>query len=155
MIDQNQPYNGENINPAETAAPIGQETVGSPIASAVPPVEITPDVPSVSSVIVPQNGAEVPKWFYFIFGITLIVFLVVTTLLVLQITKKEAPSANIAPTTILQITPSVTINAVSPTVAQTTESAADDIASIEADLKTIDLTVLDTSLNEVDKEASF
>lgn len=147
VIDQNQPY-GENINTPATAAPIEPGVTDSQVAP-------EQNIPSTSSVVVPQNGGEVPKWFYFIFGATLIVFLVVTTLLVLQVTRKETLPANIVPTTIPQITSNAGNPTVSPTAIQTTESTSDDIASIEADLKTTDLTVLDTSLNEVEKEASF
>lgn len=133
------PY-GENIKvPLQSVNPSAGQDATLPIE---------PNV-SAPTVVLPGNGGIVPKWFYFIFGITIIVFLLVTALLVLQITQKT-PNPAVIPTIVPTKAAS---NNILPTVTQTaTDSGTDDIASIDADLKSAELVVLDKGLDGVEKQ---
>lgn len=134
MIDQ-------NTQPLENAGPL------------------QPESPSVPSVIISQNNPNVPKWFYFIFGLTVIVFFLVTTLIILQlIQKKESPSqsASVPAPASPEAQPSPTL-----TFMEATDSAvfrlrevarSDELSSIEADLKNTDLNILEQSLMIVDNQ---
>lgn len=119
-----------------------------------------PVVPTPPTVILPSNNGSVPRWFYFIFGITLIVFFLVTTFLVMQLTQKQQ-TANIE--TIPTIMPRVTQNAVispklTPIVSDAAElnmstmESSDEVASIENDLENTDLMVLDKGIEASDRE---
>ena len=124
--------------------------------SPVPP----PIVPTPPTVILPSINSSVPKWFYFIFGITIIVFFLVTTLFVMQLTQKQQISnIEAVPTVIPRVIQSVVISPVlSPAASDAailklnTMDISDEINSIEADLKNTDLTVLDKGIEESDRE---
>lgn len=137
MIDQ-------NTQPLDNTSTIQQNLSSSP-----------------TSVIIPQNDPGVPKWFYFIFGLTVIVFFFVTTLIILQLIKRE-PGPEVAQPVSVSVTPSTgMLPTPTLTVMVATDSAitklnevgsSDEISSIEADLKATDLTVLDQSLMIVDNQ---
>ncbi len=110
------------------------------------------------TVIIPRNNGSVPRWFYFIFGITIIIFFLVTTLLVMQLTQKQqSPKIEAVPTAIPNINQGVILT---PTLSPAASDAAilklntmgssDEIVSIEADLKNTDMTVLDNLIEAVD-----
>ena len=133
----------------DPTAPVSPPTVPEPI-------EVQP--PISPTVIIPGNNGSVPRWFYFIFGITIIIFFLVTTLLVIQLTQKQQ-SANIeaVPTIMPKVTQSVIISPVlSPAATDAailqlnTMESSDEITSIEADLKNTDLTVLDKGIEAID-----
>lgn len=151
-MDQDKPYEENNIPPVETN-PVPPPTPASRVEPAVPPTEPT--------VVVPANGGAIPKWFYFIFGLTAVAFFLVTGLIVLQLTQKQPGISNLGPT----VAPKVTGTLPTPTLSSTgaTDSAvaklddvkgADDLVSIDADLKNTDLTVIDQRANEVDAAAN-
>ena len=149
MIDLN------NINQQNETANI------DPVTSPILPTQPEPtEVQSANSptVIIPRNNGSVPRWFYFIFGITIIIFFLVTTLLVMQLTQKQqSPKIEAVPTAIPNINQGVILT---PTLSPTASDAAilklntmgssDEIVSIEADLKNTDLTVLDNLIEAVD-----
>lgn len=170
MTDQNIATNGNNTLPAQP--------VGETILPVEPSISASSDVPSVPPGIIPQatdinippsptmviasgNNGGVPKWFYFIFGITVIVFFLVTALLILQFTQKQKADIGTAPTVTPKVpTVSIPISNITPVVSAADSAAvkfndvgkSDDTTSIEADLKNTDLMVLDQSLNEVDTQ---
>ena len=176
MIDQNKPYEENTSLPASPpASPNRGESQGGPTS---PVGEISPTVdplanrekvestvpPPTSTVVVPAGSSEVPKWFYFLFGITIIVFFLVTTLLVLQLTQKQVGNLESVPTVVPKVTSTSSLP--TPTIIATnlaTDSAVtklndsgntDDITSIEMDLKGTDLAVLDQSISEVDVQVN-
>ncbi len=151
MIDQsnlNQPNEFVNTTPVSTPS------------VSTPPEPINVQPPASPTVILPSNNGSVPKWFYFIFGITLIVFFLVTTFLVMQLTQKQQTlNIETVPTTIPRVTQSAVISPVLSPVASNaavmnldTLDSSDEIASIENDLKNTDLTDLDKGIEASDRE---
>lgn len=132
MIDQNNP-----TIPSETVQP-----------------EAAANVEPTSSVVVPTSGAVVPKWFYFIFGATVIAFFVVTTLLIAHLTQRSPSSVEVVPT----ITPKITSPSPTPQASDSAVSklnqlgSSDEVAAIEFDLKNTDLGPLDQAVNVVDSQ---
>lgn len=148
MIDQ------ANLNQQNEFA--NTSPVPPPIVPTPPePIEVQP--PISPTVIIPRNNGSVPRWFYFIFGITIIIFFLVTTLLVMQLSQKQQ-SANMAvPTIMPKVTQNIVISPVlSPAASDAailqlnTMESSDEITSIEADLKNTDLTILDKGLEVID-----
>lgn len=155
MIDQNIPQPDAFVNnlPDIPVDPL----IAYPAVGSVPPTS-----PSVPTVVVPGNGGGVPKWFYFIFGITVIVFFLVTALLVMQFTQKPSTVLDVVPTTVPKIslkselpTPTLTsVNSATDSALTKLEElgTTDEIASIETDLKNTDLSSLDQGWEVLDKE---
>ena len=145
MVDQN---SHENQNPA---VPFEQPPVPDLTAE-------TPQVATVPNVVLSSSEGGVPKWFYFIFGLTLIVFFAVTTLIVLSFTQKKSNSPAAVPTTIPTtvqevVIPSITPIPEDPIISKFNEqSTSDEVSDIEADLSNTDLVELDNSLNELDSQ---
>lgn len=145
MVDQNNPYNQKPEVPAGQSGGVG----------AVPPE--TPQVATIPTVVVSGPKSGVPKWFYLIFAITLIVFFAVTTLIVLSLTQKKSTSPVAVPTTIPTSVQEVTLSPTStpedPIISKFNEqSSSDELSDIETDLKNTDLGELDKSLNELDSQ---
>lgn len=151
-------------------APDGIFTQVTEIPVYEPPVE--PPTEELSTVAVAsQNG--VPKWFYFLFGITLIIFFIVTALLVANYTQKKSifqllgigqgtqtsiptiPSAP-SPVVINEFLPSIT-----PTVPATPAAdlklpgltTTDEVSDLEKDISGTDFTQLDKAISNLDREA--
>lgn len=145
MIDQNLPSQEGNLSAAQPAA--------------VPPVQ-EPVVAPSPTVVVPNNGGGVPKWFYFIFGLTFIVFFLVTTLLVLQLIPKQQANSDILPTKTPQVTSTSKLPSLTPAVSDLAVTklnnlgTEDEVVSIEADLKNTDLLVLDQGLETVEAQVA-
>lgn len=172
MIDQNiQPEGASNlpvqpvgeINPQSDSLVNNQPDIAVDPPVAYPPVgSVPPASPSSPTVVVPGGGGGVPKWFYFIFGITIIVFLVVTALLVMQFTQKPSTAPEVVPTFVPRV--SLKSELPTPTLASVnlaTDSAliklgelgmTDEVASIETDLENTDLSSLDQGWEMLDKE---
>lgn len=163
MDTQNKPYN--------QTVPL-QQSPAQPIPTPFsPPVPIPPSTPAASppppvtpTVVLPQNGNGVPKWFYFIFGITLLVFFIITTLLVWQLTQK--PSAQeTAPISTPRITDRIT--PVSPTRearGSATDAAilklnrlknSDEVSDIEADIEATEFSSIDEEMSFFDDKTNF
>lgn len=151
MIDQAN-LNQQNKFASPSPVPPPVVPIPSEPLSAQPPISPT--------VILPSISGSVPKWFYFIFGITIIVFFLVTTFLVMQLTQKQQ-TANIetVPTIMPRVTQNVVISPVlSPAASDAailklnTMESSDEIAVIDNDLKNTDLTVLDKGIEASDRE---
>ncbi|MBI3380244.1 hypothetical protein HY029_05815 [Candidatus Gottesmanbacteria bacterium] len=155
MIDPNKPYEENNM----PVSPVGGSN-SAPQLDPIPPTK--PNIPTNPSVVIPANGGNVPKWFYFVFGLTIIVFFFVTTLIVLQLTQRLPGSGGANPS----VTPKVTGSEIpTPTLTSqiSSDSAvakfnkvgiSDDVASIEADLKNTDLGMIDSEVSKTDTQAS-
>ena len=169
---------GSEVNPVVSSTPevkvvssVSQASsqYSSVVSPSVEPVSgepYTPVVPPENPTVAVSGENSVPKWFYLVFGITLIVFFAVTTLLILSLTGKKQPalpsSANIvSPTTIIRptevILPSPTI------VPQATDSEglnqpdtnnSDEINALENDLNSTNLKALDEDLSAFDTDLS-
>jgi len=142
MVDQNNPFNQKPEVPIE-----------QPLTPTPPPE--TPQVATIPTVVVSEPVSGVPKWFYFIFAITLIVFFAVTTLIVLSITQKKSTSPvavpTIVPTLTGEVAPSVTAKPEDPIISKfNDQGSSDELTDIETDLNNTDLVELDKSLNELD-----
>ncbi len=150
MTDQEKPI---ELNPAVPAAT-------DPMSGSVPPIQPPPqsDVLPSSTVVMPVNGNGIPRWFYFVFGMTVIVFIIVTALLVLQAGQKQKKADLAVPAVIPSVIPTVAVSPILPPAAtgagllNNTLAGSDEIASIEADLKELDFVALDKSLEEADRE---
>lgn len=154
--DINQQQNTILNNQPET--PVAQTPVSTPVESVT---SVQPQIES--SVIIPRTGGGgVPKWFYFVFGITIIVFILVTYLLVMQFTQKPAVVPEVIPTPSSRTSITVEVptpTLISPGIASGSaslkldeSSTNDEISSIEADLGVIDIDSLDKEGDLVDKE---
>ncbi len=168
---------GSEVNPVVSSTPevkvvssVSQASsqYSSVVSPSVEPVSGEPytPVPPENPTVAVSGENSVPKWFYLVFGITLIVFFAVTTLLILSLTGKKQStlpsSANVvSPTTIIRptevILPSPTV------VPQATDSAglnqpdtnnSDDINALENDLNSTNLKVLDEDLSAFDTDMS-
>lgn len=164
MTDQTTEQNKET-------PPVSQysSAVEAPVIAVSPEPYVAPaitgegtGVPDSPTVVVSGSSGGVPKWFYLVFGITLIVFFAVTTLLVLSLTKKQPstlPSDNVAP---IVSSPTEVILPPSPLPPQATDSAGliqsggsnDDIESLENEVNSTDLSALDNDLSTIDNELS-
>lgn len=171
MADQTTEQNNQ-ANAAATQ-PVSQysSAVEPPVIAVSPEPYVAPaiagegtGVPGGPTVVVSGNSGGVPKWFYLVFGITLIVFFAVTTLLVLSLTKKQSStlplsSDNVAP---IVSSPTEVILPPSPLPPQATDSAGliqsggsnDDIESLENEVNSTDLSALDNDLSTIDNELS-
>lgn len=182
MIDQNKPYEESTSLSSQTGLPVQPATsdlaqpgntsslidpsAGNQNYPSVPPV--TAETPPISSgiapeptVVLPGGGAGVPKWFYLIFGITIIAFFIVTTLILLSFTQRPATKTDVIPTVMPQITKTSKLPTPTLVTNLATDSAtlklnnlgnSDEVVSIEADLKNTDLGVLDEGLVTVDNQ---
>ena len=167
MIDQTDPKTQAPVYPDYT----GSDQITSPSAQTDPaqtgfvPSQIPPVVPldQSATVVVSKQGGGVPKWFYFLFGVTLIVFFIVTALLVLNYTQKsqnpprEEINPTVIPTEAIISTPELTKEilptaspaplVISPVVISVPElSKSDEIIDLEKDLNNTDLTQLEKSV---------
>lgn len=125
-----------------------------PVETTVPLMPQDTPPSETPNVIVPNSSSGVPPWFYFIFGITLIVFFLVTTLLVLQITQKQPSSQGTV--SVPQVTsaklPTPTVIA-DPAVSKLNDTGnSDDLVSIETDIKNTDLDSWGKELSAVETE---
>lgn len=150
MTDQEKPIEQNPVNPV-SAYPVQPPTV----------LEPPPDILPQSTVVVPASGFGVPRWFYFVFGATVIIFLVVTGMLVLQSSQKSKENGMGIPPTIIPISsipPITSPSAVVPTTASSTQTetpgTTDEISSIEADINSLDLLLLDQNLEAIDSPNS-
>lgn len=113
-----------------------------------------PEPPAGSTVVVPGGGG-VPKWFYFIFGLTVLIFLIVTALLVMSLGQKNNQPAASAPTSSpTSLVPTKPILA--PTTIPATDAAvlklntlgsSDEIIDLDREIRETDLTTIDQSLS--------
>lgn len=113
-----------------------------------------PEPPAGSTVVVPGSG-KVPKWFYFIFGLTVLIFLIVTALLVVSLGQKNNQPITSVPTS--GPTSSVPTKPVLvPTTIPATDAAvlklnalgsSDEIIDLEREIRETDLTAIDQSLS--------
>lgn len=139
MIDQEKPY---SENPAVTPV--------EPVDSNIPPM--------VPTVVVPSNGGGVPRWFYFVFGITFIIFLLVTGLLVLKTSQKPKQAEPAVPTVMPSVVPtaaalpSLPPDATNAGILDNALESSDEITTIETDLNNLDFAALDLGLEEADRE---
>lgn len=141
----------------QPTVPVDPPVVYPPAGSVLPPASL-----SSPTVIVSGKGGGVPKWFYFVFGITIIVFFLVTALLVMQFTQKPSTVPEAVPASIPKV--SLKSELPTPTLASANSAAdavlrklgelgiTDEVMVIEADLKNTDLSILDQGWNLVDKE---
>lgn len=150
MVD---PYTQNNSGTKVSEQPVGGGDTEIPISSSVP------------SIIIPGNKSDVPKWFYIIFILTLIIFIAVTVLLVLSVVQKSNSPNNPVPT----VSPVATITIVSPTIillpvidatdAGTLKisrvSGSDEIKDIENDIKTTDFSPIEAGLSTLEAESGF
>jgi hypothetical protein len=152
----------ENIEKLFNETDVSQKT--EPVSpTVVPPEEtesIPPIPPSSSQAVVVSRGENIPKLFYLILGVTLVIFLGMTILLYSTLTKKgESNKSSISPTVSVS-TP--TIAAISPTIvsspAAATDSAlikleklgtSDEVGEIEKDLTDTDFSPLEESLKAI------
>ena len=157
MIDQN---TSPDLNQTKIPSPdsyssnisVGEEKISS--------LNPEPPVGSESTVIV--SSGEVPKWFYFIFGIVLIAFLAVTTFLVIILTKKQSLTPEVVPTpTVINTnlsptivpSPTPTTLPIDPAVLQFREQgSSDEVPEIETDIKNTDLSSINESLSALDSQ---
>lgn len=136
---------------------------------AVPP---EPSVPPPPTVVVPADGSGVPKWFYLIFGITLIVFFAVTALLINSLLQKStsspAPAGSSTSTpAIPSVLPSNTSSSQReflPTLTPVSEatdqavfrlrqrSSSDELVDLQSDIDNTDLSSIKESLDVLDRE---
>lgn len=113
----------------------------------------------VPTVVIPQKNG-LPFWFYILFVATLIVFIAMTTLLVLSFAaKKSNPSkTTTVPTQVVNISPSV----IAPSVASVTTldsaetlTSSDKTADILTDLENTNLQIIKDNLDQLDSQLSF
>lgn len=168
MIDQEKPMGQNSVIPVPTGSSEG--AVPPPVPQQAfapsPPLDTTSgefeqEVPPPASVIVPANGGTVPRWFYFVFGLTVILFLVVTGLLVLQLRQKpKETNSGIMPTVVITsvlppiASPSVFLPGATTSAQPETLGSSDEILSIEADINSLDLLLLDKDLEAIDSQNS-
>ena len=132
------------------------------------PVEIVP--PSQPTVAVSGGGESVPKWFYFIFGVTVIAFFLVTTLLVFSLLKKQSSppvSSEVLPSPAPAISPfgvTVTLSpAPNPSAAPASlyldtlkqVRSADTVGEIESDVNETDFAPIQTEISSLDADLDF
>lgn len=152
MIDQNKIYGQTQEETPEQA-----ET-----AQNVPEIPTSQPPPSSPTVIVPPED-KVPKWFYVVFGITLLAFFAGTILLVSTIKKRGAAplQTSLSPspfptvtTTTGEITPSpVSIEATDPVILKlNNQGASDEVADLEADLENTDLSTINQAIIMLDEQ---
>lgn len=148
MTDQEKPIEQNPVNP-----------VSIPSENIPPPLE--PDILPQSTVAVPASGFGVPRWFYFVFGTTVIIFLAVTGMLVFQSSQKSKESGIQIPPTIIPLSgipPITSPSTVIPTTASSTQTetpgTTDEISSIEADINSLDLLLLDQNLEVINSQNS-
>lgn len=170
MADQTNEQNNQ-LNPAGSVSAVSQaNSQYSPVvAPSVEPVQsepYTPVVPPESPTVAVSSGSNVPKWFYLVFGITLIVFFAVTTLLVLSLTSKKQsaspssvnvvqPTAFIRPTEIILPSPTVIPQATdSAGLNQSDTNNSDEINALENDLNSTDMKAIDEDLSVFDTDLS-
>lgn len=155
MVDQNNPNN------QKPEVPTGQTNSGATSLDSPPtppPPPETPQVATIPTVVVSEPESRVPKWFYLIFAITLIVFFAVTTLIVLSFTQNKSTSPTTLPTAFpTQVqeveSPSLTPIPEDPIISKFNEQgSSDELTDIETDLNNTDLGELDKSLNELDSQ---
>jgi hypothetical protein len=148
------PQNNSEVNAFEQ--PLGEDSINIPLSSSSP------------SVIVPGKNGKVPKWFYLIFILTLIIFIAVTTLLVKSMVQRSNNAISNIPTvspvitkpvttvTIPAIIPSPTIEATDAGTLKISQvSNSDEINDIENDIKTTDFSSIETGLSRLDSELDF
>lgn len=145
------PENNSGVNTFEQFP--GGEDINIPLSS------------SVSSVVVPGNNGKVPKWFYIIFILTLIIFIAVTVLLVMSVVQKSNSANNAVPVispvaTKVVATPTIipqpTIEATDAGTLKISQvSGSDEIKDIENDIKTTDFSPIETGFSTLDTELNF
>ena len=133
------------------------------VSSETPITDEAPSAVEPPQVAISGNGNNVPKWFYLIFGITLIVFFAITTLLVLSLTKKSPPKLPTPSSAIVQPTSS-SVSAATPTLiplptvtnipagGQNTVSNSDAISDLENDINKTDLSDIEGDLTALDSQ---
>lgn len=185
----NSPASGEGkLTPIQSGPPSGQSSTAanpnqSPPAPSPQPSVSTPGVPgtvsiplaedtpltstqgTTSSVVASQPQDKLPKWFYFIFTIIVVVFLIITGLLVMTIINKQKSGGEveILPTQAVSqdasqgITPTplesgqdANEDQLTVTIGATSES--DDVESLEKDINNSDITPLKKDLNNLEGE---
>lgn len=143
------------------------ETVGFPqedIPSA--PTEIP--ISSVPTVIVASENKKTPIWFYLVFVIVLICFIFMTILLGFTVKEKQffpfmamttSPTPVVSSPTPFPTTITPTFSPV-PTIDQAIMSLnnlrnSDEIADLELDIENTNLSSLEESLKELDRQIGF
>ena len=169
---------GSEVNPVVSSTPeagavsaVSQassqySSVVSPTVEPVSSEPYTPVVPPENPTVAVSGESSVPKWFYLVFGITLIVFFAVTTLLVLSLTGKKqstlpsnvnvvSPTTIIRPTEVILPSPTVVSQATdSEGLNQPDTNNSDEINALENDLNSTDLKALDEDLSAFDTDLS-
>lgn len=131
------------VQPQPPVDPYAQP-VGEPYA---PPTPLDYPASDAPIVVVPDTSAGLPKWFPIVFGITILIFFAITTLLVMSMLQKPAsspavvpiiPTTAVMPTTVPPISPL-------PSVVEATGSS-DEVEALDADVQQVDFTDLDETL---------
>jgi hypothetical protein len=107
MVDQNLPSN-QSQEEIQTSSETANSSVSTPFTDQGEGSAFAPPPPSTSSipnVVVTPRKDKLPYWFYFVLGITLIIFIVVTTLLIKTLQEKGTLSQKVAPTLTPIVTP--------------------------------------------------
>lgn len=172
MIDQNQPEIQDNLE-QETVVPSAPGEIDSSAFSEATqvPSDVSPLPPPPPEVIMSAGSGKVPKGFYFIFGITLIVFFTVTALLVNSLLQKPGSSSTSTDLSPTESTPSVLPSATSvpkeviepefTSDAEVTDqavmsliqySSSDEISEIQADIDNTDLSSIEEGLEILDEQ---
>lgn len=156
MTDQNKPY--EQI-PTETSKQEGDQNI--PPETSPPPV--SPPPPSSPTVVIPPNTESTPKWFYLLFGITLVVFFAMTIFLIATLRQKQAKTLKITPlptvtATITKAIPSITpvSEATDPAILKlTSQGTADTFVELESDVENTDFSPIEQIITKLDEQMGF
>lgn len=132
------------------------------------PVEVLP--PSQPTVAVSGGGESAPKWFYFIFGVTVIAFFLVTTLLVFSLFKKQSspsvssgvlssPTPAISPLGITVTQPPIPNPSTAPASLYIDKlkqvRSADTVAEIESDVNETDFAPIQAEISSLSADLDF
>ncbi len=125
--------------------------------------EIRSDSSFRKSTVAVSGKDRINKWFYIMFGITLIVFIFLTSLILkinilpFSLSMKNQPAPTPVVTSVMQTSPSPTIFVeTDPAVLQLNKlSESDNIVDLENDLKDTDLKPIEESIKNLDGEMDF
>lgn len=145
------------MNTDQNQQDLGQNQVGS-----------EPIPPSSPMVAVSGGGGSVPPWFYFIFGLTVVAFFLVTGFLVFSFFSKQAispsPSPSFSPPpTIVSPQNSTPVSSPIPTPTLVNSyldslknvSESDSLDAIERDVVLTDVTMVEQEMKSLDSELDF
>lgn len=150
------------VNPPQTSNPPPAQP---PVSTPSEPASVPSTLETVNSVVATQPQDKLPKWFYFIFTIVVVVFLIITGLLLMTIINKQKSGGEveILPTQAVSqdasqgITPTplesgqdANEDQLTVTIGATSES--DDVESLEKDINNSDVTPLNKDLNNIEGE---